>query len=149
MQKIVLLVLTSTHKYCSHIKKNALNVSKHNAISNNIITSKYPVHPPSSGPFPLHLPEISGKRLGSWFYQTSISKNYIINNDDNNNNNNNNNSNNKEQEWAMQLAAKIISPALRNFGIFPHNENMPTVSHQNAFYFLRCVHVRYVQCLFT
>ena len=49
----------------------------------------------------------------------------------------------------MQLAAKIISPALRNFGIFPHNENMPTVSHQNAFYFLRCVHVRYVQCLFT
>ena len=31
----------STHKYCSHIMKTALSVSKHTAISNIIITSKY------------------------------------------------------------------------------------------------------------
>ena len=35
MQKIVL------PKYCLHITKIALNVSKHSAISNNIITNKY------------------------------------------------------------------------------------------------------------
>ena len=41
MQKIVF------PKYCSHITKIALNVSKHSAISNNIITNKYSP-PPSS-----------------------------------------------------------------------------------------------------
>ena len=77
----------STHKCCSHITKSALNVSKYTAISNNIITSKYtpsPVPPLTHTHthththtqvvrhVTLHLPEVSGKRLSKWLYQTSI-----------------------------------------------------------------------------
>ena len=61
----------SAHKHCAHITKSAPNLSKDTAISNNIISSKY-FSPQVGRHATLHLPEVSCKRLGRWWYQISI-----------------------------------------------------------------------------
>ena len=56
----------------------------------------------------------------------------------------------QEQEWAIQSAAKIISPALRNFESVSNKNNMlKIITNHNTLYFMRCAHLRYVQSLFT
>ena len=56
----------------------------------------------------------------------------------------------QKQEWAIQSAAKIISPALRNFESFSNKNNMPKIiANHNTLYFMRCAHLRYVQSLFA